>query len=58
MDFLEIAQNAKESSLKLANLSADIKNLALENVANSIEKNKEIIMSANAEDLIDYKRPE
>ena len=53
MDFLEIAKNAKEASLKLANLSSEIKNLALQNVANSIEKNKEIIMSANAEDLVE-----
>lgn len=53
MDFLQIAKNAKEASLKLANLSSDIKNSALENVANSLEINRDKIMAANKQDLAD-----
>lgn len=55
MEFLDIAKNAKEASLKLANLSTEIKNLALKNVAESIEANKEKIMLANQTDLEEAK---
>jgi len=51
MDFLDIIKNAKKASLKLANLSSETKNLALEAVADSIEKNRQKIMEANAQDL-------
>lgn len=54
--FLEIAKNAKEASLKLANISSELKNSALEAVANSIEENKQKIFDANAQDLIDAKK--
>lgn len=56
INFLEIAKNAKEASLKLANLSSELKNSALEAVAASLEKNKEIIFSANSQDLADAKK--
>lgn len=56
MDFLEIAKNAKEASLKLANLSTDIKNKALEAVAGGIEANKQKIFNANAQDLVEAKK--
>jgi len=56
MDFLEIAKNAKEASLKLANLPSEVKNLALEHVANSLEANKKKIMDANIQDLTDAKK--
>jgi len=56
INFLTIAQNAKEASLKLANLSPELKNSALEAVANSIEKNKQKIMDANAQDLAEAKK--
>lgn len=56
VNFLEIAKNAKESSLKLANLSSELKNKALDAVANSIEKNKQKIFDANAQDLIAAKK--
>lgn len=56
INFLEIAKNAKEASLKLANLSSELKNSALEAVANSIEENKQKIFSANAQDLADAKK--
>ncbi|MEI8129408.1 MAG: glutamate-5-semialdehyde dehydrogenase, partial [bacterium] len=52
MDFLDIIKNAKKASLKLANLSSETKNLALEAVADSIEKNRQKIMEANAQDLV------
>lgn len=51
MDFLGIAKSAKEASLKLTNLPTELKNEALEAVANSIECNKEKIMEANFQDL-------
>lgn len=56
IDFLEIAKNAKEASLKLANLSSDLKNSALANVAKKIEENRAKIMDANTQDLIDAKK--
>lgn len=55
-DFLEIAKNAKEASLKLANLSSESKNSALNAVANSIEQSKQKIFNANAQDLIEAKK--
>lgn len=51
MEFLQIAKNAKEASLKLANLSSEIKNSALEAVAQGIEANKNEIFAANKVDL-------
>lgn len=56
IDFLEIAQNAKGAALKLANLPTELKNSALDAVANSIEKNKQKIFDANAQDLTDAKK--
>lgn len=50
-DFLQIAKNAKEASLKLANLSSEVKNKALENVANTLELNRKRLLDANAVDL-------
>lgn len=52
MDFLETVKNAKEASLKLANLSSEIKNSALKAVAEALENNREKIMEANAKDLV------
>jgi len=49
----EIAQNAKDASRILANLSAQEKNEALLSIAKGIEKNKSKILSAN---IIDIKR--
>jgi glutamate-5-semialdehyde dehydrogenase len=51
MDFVEIAKNAKEASLKLANLSSNVKNSALESIAEALEKNRQKIMDANLKDL-------
>ena len=56
MDFVEIAKNAKTASLEIADLSEDIKNLALLKIAEEIEQNKEDIFSANNEDLIAAKQ--
>lgn len=55
LNFLEIAKNAKDASLKIANISSELKNSALEAVANSIETNKQAIFEANAKDLADSK---
>ena len=51
--FLEIAQNAKIASKKLANLSTDIKNKALLAIAEALDINKEQIFEANKIDLIE-----
>lgn len=51
MNFLEIAKKAKEASLKLASLSTELKNTALEAIANSIKQNEQKIMTANSQDL-------
>lgn len=54
-NFLEIAKNAKEASLKLANLSTELKNSALKSIANALEENKQILLDANAQDLAEAK---
>lgn len=51
MDFINIAKNAKEAALSLANLSSEHKNSALEAVANALDDNKQTILDANAKDL-------
>ena len=56
MDFIDIAKNAKAASLEIADLSEDIKNKALLSIADSIEKEKEGIFSANRQDLEDAKK--
>lgn len=56
MNFSDIAKNAKEASIKMATISPEMKNLALEAIANSIEKNAEKISEANALDLANSKK--
>ena len=51
MDFIQIAKNAKEASLKIADLSTDIKNAALIKIADEIEASKSEIFDANKKDL-------
>lgn len=51
MDFIQIAKNAKEASLKIADLSTEIKNKALLKIADKIEDAKDEIFSANKIDL-------
>ena len=51
MDFIQIAKNAKEASLKIADLSTEIKNKALLKIADSIESAKNEIFEANKVDL-------
>lgn len=52
----EIAVNAKNASLIMASLSTEVKNKALEAVANAIEKNKALILSENQKDLDNAKK--
>ena len=40
MDFIQIAKNAKEASLKIADLATEIKNAALIKIADEIEASK------------------
>jgi len=56
MEFIEIAKNAKEASLKLANLLTEVKNAALEAVAKGLETNKQRLFEANAQDLKDAQK--
>ena len=51
MDFIQIAKNAKEASLKIADLSTEIKNKALLKIADGIETAKDEIFEANNVDL-------
>ncbi len=51
MDFIKIAKNAKEASLKIADLSAEMKNLALLKIADAIENDADEIFEANRQDL-------
>ena len=53
MNFIEIAKNAKQASLKIAELSTDIKNSALNNIADFFEEYKNEIFEANKQDLIE-----
>lgn len=54
-DFIEIAKNAKIASLKVAELDTNIKNQALENIAQMLEEHKSEIFEANAQDLEEAK---
>ncbi len=51
MDFTEIAKNAKHSSLKIAGIDVEIKNNALNAIAEAFEKHKQEIFDANKSDL-------
>lgn len=51
MNFENIAKQAKNASLEMAELTTEIKNQALLNIADAIEKNKEKIFEANKTDL-------
>lgn len=51
MDFIEIAKKAKEASLKIAGINVNIKNNALNAVADAIENYKAEIFTSNKTDL-------
>lgn len=51
MNFEDIAKQAKNASLEMAELTTEIKNQALLNIADAIEKNKLKIFEANKTDL-------
>ena len=51
MDFTQIAKDAKEASLKIADISTKIKNQALLKIADEIENNANEIFEANKQDL-------
>lgn len=51
MDFIKIAQAAKEAALKAVDMSTETKNSALIAVADELGKNKQQIFEANALDL-------
>ena len=53
MDFVKIASAAKEASLKVADLSTEIKNSALNKIADELEANSAKIFDANKADLQD-----
>lgn len=50
-DIKEIAKNAKQAATKALQLSNDVKNLALTNIAQAFENNADKILSANKKDL-------
>ncbi|MBR1942891.1 glutamate-5-semialdehyde dehydrogenase [bacterium] len=51
MNFEEIAKNAKSASLEMADLTTEIKNKALSNIASELEKHCKEIFNANKKDL-------
>lgn len=51
MDFTGIARKVKEDSYTLANTSESLRNLALAQIADALEQNKDSIYKANAKDL-------
>lgn len=51
MNIEHIAKKAKEASIKLASLSSEIKNEALERIADTLEENLYLILEANQKDL-------
>ena len=51
MNITDIAKNANTSALVLAHLSTDLKNQALELMADALEENCDAILSANEKDL-------
>lgn len=51
MNISEMAQSAKEAALKLAACDSTLKNKVLEQIAQTLEQNKEAIIRANQEDL-------
>ena len=55
-DFITIAKQAKDASLKIADLSAEIKNEALKSIAENFEQYKDEIYSANKKDLENAKK--
>ena len=56
MDFIQIEKNAKEASLKIADLSNKKKNKALIKIADEIEASKSEIFDANKKDLIEAEK--
>ena len=53
MNTLEIAQAAKQASFALAASKAELRNAALEAVADALENHREAIFAANAKDMED-----
>ena len=51
-NFIDIAKKAKQASLEIADLSSEIKNSALNKIADMIEQNKDEIFASNKQDLI------
>ena len=51
MKITEIAKNANTAALVLAHLSIDLKNQALESMADALEDNCDSILAANEKDL-------
>ncbi|MBR1425812.1 glutamate-5-semialdehyde dehydrogenase [bacterium] len=56
MDFIQIAKKAKQASLEIAHLDAEVKNTALNTIANELEIYKNEIFEANNKDLEDAKK--
>ena len=56
MDFVKIAKEAKNASLKIADLDEKIKNEALLKVARELENSKEELFEANRQDLENAKK--
>lgn len=51
MDFIEIAKSAKQAALEIADIKTELKNEALNKIADALEKAKDEIFEANQKDL-------
>ncbi|MBP3924997.1 glutamate-5-semialdehyde dehydrogenase [bacterium] len=56
MEFIEIAKNAKRAALEIADISTELKNTALERIADALENNSTVIFEANQKDLNEAKK--
>ncbi|MBE7713811.1 MAG: glutamate-5-semialdehyde dehydrogenase [Cyanobacteria bacterium SIG26] len=55
-NFINIAQKAKQASLKIAEINTSIKNMALNKIAEAFELSKSEIFEANKKDLTDAEK--
>lgn len=56
MDFENIAKSAQKAALDIADLSTELKNKALNDIADALETSKELVFNANKKDLTEAEK--
>lgn len=56
MDFENIAKSAQKAALDIADLSTELKNKALNDIADALEASKELVFNANKKDLTEAEK--